>query len=113
MAAASAALLLAGCQGMPYPLASGQVRSAAGSVAHEAEPAGLTQPAVQPAVAEPVLQQRLTAPEGREANAVVARPQGELLMFVFTGDQPEDAESAREGYEIRFRLFPEYAQSSE
>lgn len=98
---------------MSYPPVSGETGPAANVVAPKTAPAVSTQPAPQPAAVQPIVQQPLAAPKGREASATVERPQGELLMFVFTSEQPEDAEGAREGYEIRFHLFPEYAQSSE
>ena len=70
----------------------------------------------RPAVVEPVnvevTSETLNAPKGKEAAPTVVRPQGELRMFVFTDDKGGKRKKSRDGYVIRFQVFPDYAEST-
>ena len=107
------ALLSAACESTPYP----------GRAAVTAEPLGdlsvpernVGGPASAPDSGKPADARGSSshaAPKVQPAPST-SRPQNELRMFVFVDEDDSEEEQARNGYEIRFQLFPEFADSNQ
>ena len=118
---AAIALLLSACQSKLLPLETGLARPApeASTIRKPAVPAhgdakgADAEPHQDETVKAEIERELLSAPEGMEAAPVVNRPQGELRMFVFTDERGGSNKTSRDGYEIRFQVFPDYAESKQ
>ena len=111
IAIAMTALLLVGCSGVPYPPVGEPQTPALAPLPKAA--VERSAPTPQAEANAGIERQPLAPAPGQEASTTATRPQGELRMFVFTDEPADTVRSDRAGYEIRFQLFPEYAQSRE